>query len=284
MDFTAAAVQFAPVIGDVRKNIDKHIDYIEKAINSDVKLIVFPELSLTGYTLMDLAMDVALKADSPILNPLKELSEKISIFVGGVELSTEYFIYNVSFFFEEGSLKYVTRKAYPPTYGVFQEKRFFAQGKHIAAFDSRLGRMGVMICNDARHPALAYILAMDGAKILITQSATPARGFPQSDKPASVKNFEIGNRFYSAVFGVYTIFSDLAGYEDGLLFSGDSLIAAPGGNVIAEAPLFEEAMITAVISEDEIRRYRALNPLLAEENIDIPLDELARIKRRQIEG
>lgn len=274
----AAVVQFGPVIGNISRNIDKHLYYIDNAVRDGAKAIVFPELSLTGYSLMDSAAEIAVKADSDVFKPVKDASRKISICVGAVELSEEYFIYNSSFFFEKGELINITRKLYPPTYGVFQEKRFFAQGKQVRAFDTALGRMGVMICNDARHPALAYILAMDGAKILITQSAVPARGFPQGEKPAPSIVFERGNRFYASTFGVYCIYANLAGYEDGLLFCGNSAVTAPNGNIIAEAPLFEEAMITALIDEEEIRRYRAVNPIFGEEDINITIDELSRVK------
>lgn len=278
MDFKAAVVQFGPVIGKVEENIRKHLDYVEKAKEDDASLIVFPELSLTGYSLKDLIPDVAFRPNDEILRPLIEASKDISICAGGVEESSDYFYYNSSFFFENGRLLKTTRKIYPPSYGVFQEKRFFAQGKSVKAFDSRLGRFGVIICNDARHPSLAYILAMDGVKFMITQSAVPVRGFPKNAKPDPIAYFESGNKFYSSVFGIYSIFANLAGYEDNLLFSGNSMVTAPGGIVVAEAPLFDEAMITVDISEDAVRKFRAVTPIMNEEDINIPLTELQRIR------
>ena len=279
MSFQISIAQFIPTLGCREKNLEKHLYYIDQAIKAGSDLIVFPELSLTGYTLMDLVPSVALNPDSRLLEPLYMNSGLISICFGLVEESPDYFYYNSSFFLEDGRLIKSTRKVYPPTYGAFQEKRFFAQGKSVQAFDSKLGRFGVLICNDARHPALAYIYALDGAKIIITQSAVPARGFPKGDKPDPVKYFENGHSFYSSVFGLYTVFANLAGCEDSLLFCGNSMVVAPGGKVIAEAPLFEEAMITAQISDDEIRRCRTVTPLLAEEDIDITVQELKRIRK-----
>jgi len=279
MDFQVSLVQFIPTLGRPELNLEKHLAYIDEAIKAGSQLVIFPELSLTGYNLMDLAPSIAQKPDSRLLQPLYEKSRQISICFGLVEESPDYFYYNSSFFLEGGKLLKAGRKIYPPTYGVFQEKRFFAQGRSVEAFDSKLGRFGILICNDARHPAIAYIYALDGAKILITQSAVPARGFPAAEKPDPVKYFENGHIFYSSVFGVYSIFVNLAGYEDGLLFCGDSMVVAPGGKIIAQAPLYEEAVITAEISEAEVRRHRTISPLLAEEDINLPIQELKRIRK-----
>ncbi|NQS97806.1 MAG: hypothetical protein HQ591_05075 [candidate division Zixibacteria bacterium] len=278
MSFKISIVQFQPVIGDIRKNLQKHIEFTDRALEAGSSLIVFPELSLTGYTLRDLVPEMAITSDSPILDPLLERSEGISICLGAVEESKEYFFYNASFFLEAGEVINIYRKIYPPTYGIFDEKRFFAQGNLVRAFDSRLGRFGTLICNDARHPGLAYIYAMDGCNYLIIQGAVPARGFPTEDKPAPLKCFEDGNKFYASVFGIYTIFANLAGYEDGLLFGGNSMAAAPGGEIIKEAPLFEEAMITVEVSQENIRKYRISTPIMNEEDINISIDELMRIK------
>ena len=280
MNFKIAIAQIHPVIGDIRRNLETHISFINKAIEAEAQLIIFPELSLTGYSLMDLTSEVAITPDASILEPLLKLSEKISICLGAVEESPEYFYFNSSFFLEGGQLINVYRKIYPPSYGVFDEKRFFAQGKQVRAFQSKLGEFGILICNDARHPALAYLLAMDGCKFLIIQSAVPARGFPAHDKPLPIKYFRNGCVFYSSVFGIYTIFANLCGHENGLLFGGNSLITEPGGKVIAEAPLFEEAFITAEISHDKIRQFRTATPIMNEENIDITIAELNRIKNK----
>ncbi|MBC8277420.1 MAG: hypothetical protein H8E46_04255 [FCB group bacterium] len=281
MDFKISIVQFRPVIGGVKKNLDRHLEYIEKAKREGASLVVFPELSLTGYSLKDLTPEVAFRQNDPMLEPLIEASKDISICVGGVEESEDYFYYNSSFFFEDDRLLKTTRKIYPPTYGVFEEKRFYAQGKSVKAFDSKLGRFGVLICNDARHPSLAYIYAMDGVKFLITQSAIPMRGFPQQSKPDPILYFENGSKFYSSVFGIYSIFANLAGHEEGLLFCGNSMVVAPGGAVIGEAPLFDEAMITVDVSEDAIRKFRAVTTIMNEEDINIPLTELQRIREER---
>jgi len=279
--FKVCVAQIDPVIGDIGKNIEKHLEFIDKAMAGDASLIVFPELSLTGYTLMDRAAEIAIEPEDSLLQEIFIRSAYLSIVVGFVEISDDYFVYNSSMFIENGSARNVTRKIYPPTYGAFDEKRYFAQGDRIRSFNSDLGRFGTVICNDARHPALIYTHAMDGCKFLIIQSAVPARGFPQEDKPLPTKYFETGNIHYASVYGMYVIFANLAGYEDGLLFSGNSMITAPGGKILAQAPLFEEAMIFAEVSEMEIRKFRQAVPILGEENLDLVLDELNRIKQHK---
>jgi predicted amidohydrolase len=283
MKFKIAVAQIHSKIGALQDNLEKHLRYIEQAIDEQANIIVFPELSLTGYTLRDLVPEVALKAEDAFLKPILERSERITIGFGLVEMSEEYFYYNCGAFAEEGKIAHTQRKIYPPTYGVFEEKRFFAQGHRISAFNLKFGRFGNLICNDARHPALAYILAMDGAKYLITQSCVPARGYPKGDKPGPLVYFETGNRFYSSTFGCYSIFVNLAGNEESLLFCGGSHICAPGGDIIAEAPLFEEAMIFAELSEEKIREFRTVTPILGEENMDLLINEMGRINRRRFE-
>ena len=106
------------------------------------KLVLFPELSLTGYTLRDLAWDVAINPfQNKIIAPLLEKSRKISIAVGFVESGAHYGIYNSAMFLEDGEIKHIHRKIYPPTYGMFEEGRYFGVGKTVAAFDSKLGTL-----------------------------------------------------------------------------------------------------------------------------------------------
>lgn len=278
MSFRVSIAQFTPVIAEPEINIGKHVEYTDRALAEGSSLIIFPELSLSGYSLRDAAAEVAITPDDPILDPLLERSERISICLGSAEISEDYFIYNSSFFLEAGEVINVTRKIYPPTYGVFDEKRFFAQGRRTRSFESRLGRFGTVICNDARHPGLIYVQAMDGCRFLIIQSAVPARGFPSGEKPAPIEYFRTGNIHYSSVYSMYVFFANLAGSEEGLIFGGNSMIVAPGGAVIAEAPLFREAVISAEVSEEAVKRHRIAVPILGEEDMNLVLEELKRIK------
>ena len=149
MKFTIAVAQIDPVLGDVQRNLRKHLDFASRAVKKGADLIVFPELSLTGYTLRDINLDVALKpGHSAVLKALISRSKRISIVAGGVEESGSFGLYNSAFFLENGKLLGIHRKVYPPTYGMFEEMRYFSAGRSVKAVDPKLGRLGVLICED----------------------------------------------------------------------------------------------------------------------------------------
>ena len=149
MNCIAALAQIDSRVGNVKANLEHHLECIDRAIMQGAQLILFPELSLTGYTLRDLAWDVALDPEtSPVFDSLKEKSRKISIVVGFVESAPNHGIYNSAAFLEDGVIRYIHRKIYPPTYGMFEEGRYFSSGTSLRAFDSKLGRFGILICED----------------------------------------------------------------------------------------------------------------------------------------
>jgi predicted amidohydrolase len=126
--FKIALAQINPTLGDVEKNIKKHIDYINKALKKKADLVVFPELSLTGYSLKDLNAEVAINPlTSEILRPLCEKSKKIDIICGGVEEDDNYGLFNSAFFISGGKVQFTHRKVYPPDYGMFEEIKVFRE-------------------------------------------------------------------------------------------------------------------------------------------------------------
>ncbi len=114
--------QIKPTLGNVNKNLEIMIKNIEKAISENADLVVFPELSLTGYLVKDMVPNVAIKKNS-IPKELLELSKKISIIFGAVEEDEDFRFYNSAFYLEDGELKHVHKKVYLPTYGLFDEFR-----------------------------------------------------------------------------------------------------------------------------------------------------------------
>ncbi|MEP7235936.1 MAG: nitrilase-related carbon-nitrogen hydrolase, partial [Ignavibacteriota bacterium] len=121
---TIALAQISAVLGDVKKNVRIHIEHAEKALSKGAQAIIFPELSLTGYTLRDLNNEVALDPNtSAELDELRKLSKDITIICGGAERGRSGAISNAGFVFEDGICKHIHRKIYPPTYGIFEEER-----------------------------------------------------------------------------------------------------------------------------------------------------------------
>src|SRR2546423_5303045 len=135
---TIALAQISAVLGDVEKNVHRHYELSKKAKENGADAIIFPELSLTGYTLRDLNNEVALDPKtSPLLHDLRELSKNITIICGGVERSSSGGVYNTAFIFEDGQCQHTHHKIYPPTYGIFEEERYFLAGTTCRAFESK---------------------------------------------------------------------------------------------------------------------------------------------------
>ena len=124
-----AVAQTNCVLGDLQKNIDRHIKFCNEAIKNKADMIVFPELSLTGYALKDLNYVISLNPyKCKELDELKIMSKKISIVAGFVEEDEAFGIYNSAVYFEDGEVKFTHKKVYQPTYGLFEQRRYFIHG------------------------------------------------------------------------------------------------------------------------------------------------------------
>ncbi len=275
--------QIAPRLGDVQANVDTHLEYIARARQQRADAVVFPELSLTGYQLRDLVPDVALNGQAPPLRRLIEASRGLAVGFGFVEETAEHRFYNSFAYCEDGALTHVHRKVYLPTYGLFEEGRLYAAGEHIRAFDTRLGRIGTIVCEDLWHPSVMYVLSQDGAETVLAASASPLRSADVGEKHSNIDVWSTALKMYSQLFGCFMILVNRVGFEDGLNFWGGSRVVAPGGRVSFEAPLLTEGlfMFTCEIDRHEVRRHRISDPTLRSERLDITLTELERIQRER---
>lgn len=281
MKFVAAVAQIDCVLGDLKRNIDKHISYIQSAIREKANLILFPELSLTGYTLRDINIDVAVNPfKSKLFDDFKKLSKEIIIIVGGVEEGGNFAIYNSAFVFEDGEIKHVHRKIYPPTYGMFEEMRYFSSGKSVRAFDTKLGRIGVLICEDLWHVSLPYLLAIDGATVIAGLAASPTRISGESEELTNYKINSEHHKTYARLLSVYLLFSNRVGCEDGVNFWGGSEVVNSDGEVVAAAKLFEEDLIFAEVDFKTIERSRQFSRHFIDEDPYLVERELRRILYR----
>lgn len=282
MKFRIALAQMDPVLGDLQANIAKHLTLADRAAKEGARLIVFPELSLTGYSIKDLNWDLAINvaAQDRRLAPLLRKSKTIAILAGGVEESKKFAIYNSAFYCEDGAVRSVHRKTYPPTYGMFEENRYFSSGTSVRAFDTGLGRLGVLICEDLWHLPLPYLLAQDGANAILALVASPTRISGGPELPIATVNAE-HHRAYARLLSVYVAFCNRVGFEDGVNFWGGSEVVGPDGALLASARLFEEDLIIAEIDDAEVRRARQLSRHYLDDNPRLVEDELARIRATQ---
>ena len=214
-------VQTDAIMADLDKNMTVHLKEVEKAISNKSDIVMFPELSLTGYSLKDAFYDVALTDDDPKLDPIKKLSEKISIIVGMAELDKRFEVYNTLLFFEDGELISKHRKVYLPNYGLFEEKRYFSEGNRFRAFDSKFGRFGLLICEDIWHPTSGVILAQDRASVIFAAAAGIARGIDENKKPENVRVWEALNRSLAISATSYLVFTNRVGVKTALCSGAD---------------------------------------------------------------
>ncbi|MBZ0170166.1 carbon-nitrogen hydrolase [Candidatus Methylomirabilis lanthanidiphila] len=281
--YTIALAQMNPALGDLERNLALHEEAVEEAIGRGARLLICPELSLTGYFLKDIVSSVALPLTSPILGRLRDLSRRIDLVIGLIEESPEHLFYNAALYLSRGEIRHVHRKVYLPTYGIFDEQRYLAEGSRIRTFQADIGRSAILICEDMWHPAAAYVASLDGMGILISPSASPGRGGLEEGRTfANAQAWETINRAYAQLFTCYVLYANRVGYEDGACFWGGSEMIAPSGEPVAKAEYLSEAILVAEIDSAEVRRARMMNPLLRDERLDVTLRELERVKREGI--
>ena len=280
MNLTAAVAQIDVAVGDLKRNADHHLAVIDDAVRKKARLVVFPELSLTGYTVRDLAWDLALNPhEDRLFSRFKKRSRDISIALGFIESGSDHGIYNSAVFLEDGEIKHIHRKIYPPTYGMFEEGRYFGKGRTVRAFDSKWGRFGMLICEDLWHVSLPYLLAMDGAETIMSLTASPTR--MQGEEPdlrVARINHE-HHRVFARLLSSYILFSNRTGFEDGVSFWGGSTIISPSGEHLVEAGQFKEDLILAPVSSEEVQRARRFSRHLLDEDPQLVSSILREITR-----
>jgi NAD+ synthase (glutamine-hydrolysing) len=279
MKRTLALAQINTKLGDVAANLETHREYIDKARDAGVNLLIFPELSLTGYALQDLVYMVARRPsyDDPIFGPLLKASEDLDIVVGFVDEDDRHRFFIAETYLSQGEVIHIHHKVYLPTYALFDEGRFFAWGDNIQAFDTPLGRVGMAICEDFWHASPPYLLWLDGADLLIFTSASPGRGLSNEPKLESARWVEHINRAYASLFTCFVAHANRVGFEDGLHFWGGSTVYDPNGELLVKGPYHEEALITVEIDLNQLHRTRARLPLLRDERTALVEREMERI-------
>jgi predicted amidohydrolase len=279
MKLTLALSQINTKLGNVDANLQKHLAIIEDARQQGADLVMFPELSLTGYVLQDLAPAVAHRptADDPVFKPLLDASQTIDISVGFVEEDQRNRFFIAQAYLSGGRLVHVHRKVYLPTYGLFDEGRFFAWGDSVAAFNTRFGRMGMLICEDFWHASPPYLLWLDGADFFLLHSASPGRGLNNAEILESARWVDHINRAYASLFTAYIAHTNRVGFEDGLHFWGGASVYDPNGELVIRGPYEEEALTLTEIDLNQLHRTRARLPLLRDERTGLTLREMERI-------
>lgn len=287
---TVVLAQIAPFLGDVPRNLERHLAVVEEARRGGAHLVLFPELSLTGYFLKDLVPDVALRPDAPELADLARAADGVDLLVGAVLETEDARFHNAALYFSGGRLVHVHRKVYLPTYGLFDEQRYFAQGDRFRAFEAPLTaarqprpwRAGALICEDMWHMSGASLLARQGVDVLLCPSSSPGRGVTHGTALGTAMSYDAMTRTYAQLTTSYVLYCNRTGYEDGVHFWGGSRVVDPDGRVCVEGGDREE-LLWHRIDLPVLRRVRLAYPLLRDERHDITDTETARLRRQRLD-
>lgn len=276
MKLSIGLAQITTVPGAIADNLARHEAMVREACGRGADLVVFPELSLTGCAIADHMPAVARAIDSAELAALTALSRDVSIVVGFVERGRSGQTYNSLAYLEEGVVRHIHRKVYLVSAEGISERRLFAEGRSVRAFESRFGRFALINCEDAWHVSVPYLAVMDGAQLLLTCAATPTG--PATQLPSDELWLTI-NRAYAVLFEAFNVFVNRTGTEGGLHFFGGSHVVDPRGAVVAAGPIDEETIVMAEIDLAQVTAQRFDVSYVRDERLALTARELDRLLR-----
>lgn len=298
-----AIYQTSPILLDLKANLEDIITKIQHGREKGAKLIVFPELALTGYFVGQSYHEVALRLDSQEIKRLTSATKGTAAVVGFIEESPSMNFYNSALVAVDGNIAFAYRKLNLPNYGVFEERKYFAPGKQVPVFKHHDFSIALFICNDLWHPSLPYLGVVQKADIFVSiyNSSQGSMGSEFSN----IESWGIINTFYSRIFGIYNICANRVGEESleekrtalvgspgqtkanedsaprceavTYRFWGGSEIINPYGQQIAKAALHTPDEIFGEISRNLLRQKRIMLPYLRNDDPYFTHRELQRI-------
>ncbi|HEY8738324.1 MAG TPA: nitrilase-related carbon-nitrogen hydrolase [Candidatus Dormibacteraeota bacterium] len=274
---TVGLAQTDSTLGDRDRNLIHHREWVERAVEAGVHLVIFPELSLTGYFLKDLVPEIAISLDGPVMNELRALSARTDIVLGAVIEEPDHRYFNASLYLSGGELVHLHRKVYLPTYGMFDEQRYLASGDRFRSFKTAYGRVGMLVCEDIWHLSSAYILGLQGVDMIICASASPGRGITTDERLGTAESYGLLCRTYAQFLTTFFLYCNRVGYEDGANYWGGSMVIGPNGDIVAQHEDADEALVIARLDLADVRRERLANPLLRDEHVELTINELRQV-------
>jgi predicted amidohydrolase len=277
-----AVVQFKPRKGEVEANFAELGAVFGQLAASErpYDLIVAPEASLTGYFLEGAVYERAFEAAALAARLAQSWREQAGSERGPIDIVLGFYenaggtYYNSALYLHvtrtEHRILHVHRKMFLPTYGVFDEERFLSRGRRLQAFDTRFGKMAMLICEDAWHAIVPTLAAVKGARTLVIPSASPGRGLSGDGELESVRHWRDILRSYAVEHGVFVIYAGLAGFEGGKGMTGSSTVIDPFGEHLVSAPALGAHVLAADIDFSDIDVARARLPLLGDLSAVLP--------------
>ena len=254
---TLALAQMSSKRGNKKENLTRIEELTLQAKEQAADLVIFPELSLTGYVVKDQLYELAETIPGPSTRRIEDLARKtrMNVVFGMPELSekTGATMYNTAVFIGPEGIIGKYHKMYLPTHSVFEEKRYFRPGYQTAAFDTPIGKIGLCICYDLFFPEVTRLTRLAGAQLIVCISASP-----------SVRRsyFEILTAARALENTSFLAYVNLVGVEDGLQFWGGSRLLSPTGDIIARAKYDEEDFVLCEVDFNDMKPAEAFIPTL----------------------
>ncbi|MGF1698956.1 NAD+ synthetase [Photobacterium makurazakiensis] len=266
--------QIAPVLGDVTANREKHLSYIKQAHAQGVELLLFPELSLTGYSLKEQTLDVAMPVTDALFNELAAAAGNMTVSVGFVEEAAAGEFYNAQALIKKEQPLHVHRKINLPNYGGLEEAKWYSKGQDLTMCEPISGwPMHTLICADLWNPALPHLAMLDKPAIMLAPVNSAADIV--SDEFSNPQGWKTNTDFISMTYGVPLLMANSCAREGNSQLWGGSRIMDAFGNCVAEAGS-EEALITANLKLEDTRVARFQLPTIRDADSRLMLDLLAK--------
>jgi predicted amidohydrolase len=249
----AALAQLSPAVGDKEKNLRK----LEKAVaKSRADLVMVGELFLTGYMARDAFARLAEPVDGPSVKVVQRMAEEHAAhIVFGMperEPGTRR-LFNSSVIVTPDGRTVAYRKVYPANFGPFEEGLYFGRGGELPLVDTKLGKIGLLICYDSFFPELAKAYALKGADLIAIISASPATSKPFFDRILPARAIENA---------LYVLYTNLVGTELNIVFQGGTQAIGPRGEDLGRAKDFAEDTVVAEVDLRDVKTARAFRPTL----------------------
>ncbi|WP_064602747.1 nitrilase-related carbon-nitrogen hydrolase [Photobacterium sp. J15] len=266
--------QIAPVLGDVAANLEKHLQYIEAARKEGIELLLFPELSMTGYSLREKTLDVAMPLSADVLDELAAAAGDMAVSFGFVEEASAGEFYNAQGMVKNGQLIHLHRKLNLPNYGGLEEAKWYSKGQGLELCELFSGwPTHTLICADLWNPALPHLAMLDKPALMLAPVNSAADIV--SDEFSNPQGWKTNTDFISMTYGVPLLMANSCALEGNSRFWGGSRIMDAFGNCLAEAGA-EEALISAVVKLSDTREARFQLPTIRDADNRLVLDLLKK--------
>jgi len=277
-ELRVAVAQIDSALGDLRGNTNKHLELIRRAADRGVEVLLFPELSLTGYSLGARVPDVALPREHEIIKVIAQAAPNMTVLIGFVEEGPAAQFFNSSVALRDGRMVFIHRKLNLPTYGSLEEGKLFASGSYVETFPVHGNwRGGVMICADLWNPALVHLAMVHGTTLLFAPINSAENAV--SDEFSNPRSWDVVLRFYAIMYAMPIMVANRVGEEHGAVFWGRSRIIDPRGEILAQADESSECLLEATIDYEAVRRSRFQLPTVRDSNLNLVHREITRLAK-----